>query len=318
MIKILQIGSNFGLSHLEAAKNIKNFKINAISSPNINKKKIKYKINTYINYHTAIKKEKPNIILLATPPKIQEKILNFILKNDISLNAIFLEKPISTSYLKTKKIIKKLRKKKILFLVNFIFTQLSCFKKMIKLYNYKKVKELNYKWHFRQSYFENKIDTWKIKPSEGGGLVNYYLIHVFYNLLCICKNISIKNIYFKRKEILDEIFIECKSGKKIININLNINSPKRIHELQFVNSNNTIDFIRNTTKDWTKNFYFNKYKNLDKKNSSRTDLTEKNLSILKKNVIGKKDFNNIGNYYNLVLDAHSLCGIVLKKLNYDK
>ncbi len=317
MIKILQIGSNFGLSHLKAAENIKNFKINAISSPNINKKKIKKNINTYKSYQTAIKKEKPDIILLATPPKIQEKILNFILKNDISLRAIFLEKPVSTSYFRTKDLIKKLKKKKILFLVNFIFTQLNCFKKMIKLYNFKKIKELNYNWHFRQSYFENKINTWKIRPSEGGGLVNYYLIHIFYNLLCICKNISIKKIFFKRKKILDEIFIICRSGRKIININLNINSPKRVHELEFVNNDNTIDLISNKTKDWTKNFYFNKYKNLDKKNASRVDLTEKNLSLLKKYVLDKKNFNNIGNYYHLVLNAHSLCGIVLKKLNND-
>ena len=102
MIKILQIGSNFGLSHLEAAKNIKNFKITAISSPNIDNKKINSRINKYTNYKLAIQKENPDVIFLATPPKTQEKVLSYILDNKISLRAIFLEKPISTSYLKTK------------------------------------------------------------------------------------------------------------------------------------------------------------------------------------------------------------------------
>ena len=205
-----------------------------------------------------------------------------------------------------------------MFLVNFIFTQLNCFKKMIKLYDLKKVKEIEYRWHFRQSYFENKIDTWKIRPSEGGGLINYYLIHVFYNLLCICKNLRIKNIIFKRKKILEEISIICRSGKKIINIHLKINSFKRLHELKFINNRDKVDFIRNKSKDWTKNFYFNNYKNLDKKNASRVNLTKKNLSLLKKNIFDNKNSKYIENYYYLVLNAHSLCGRILKKLNNEK
>ena len=189
---------------------------------------------------------------------------------------------------------------------------------MIKLYDLKKVKEIDYKWYFRQSYFENKIDTWKIRPSEGGGLINYYLIHVFYNLLCICKNLRIENFTVKRKKVLEEISIICRSGRKIINIHMHINSPKRLHELKFVNYNDKVHFIRNKSKNWTKNFYFNIHKNLDKKNFSRVDLTKKNLSLLNKYIIGKKNSKNIENHYHLVLKAHSLCERVIIKLNNEK
>ena len=104
------VGSNFGLrGYLPAINKIDNLKIKIICSRNRNNIKIKnlknFKHET--NWKNIFKKE-IDLIILAVPPKIQEKIIQFNLKHK---KKIIFEKPISTKYLKSKKILEKLKKK---------------------------------------------------------------------------------------------------------------------------------------------------------------------------------------------------------------
>ena len=124
MIKNINIfGSNFGsLVHLEAVKKISKFLNILICSPNIHKKKINLcKSKKFNNYQETLKSN-PDAVGIATQPKIQSKICKYIIKNKInSIKYILLEKPIAQNFKEVKSIIKGLKKRKINFLVNFIF-----------------------------------------------------------------------------------------------------------------------------------------------------------------------------------------------------
>jgi hypothetical protein len=90
-MNLLIIGSNFGRMHLEAAIKSKKFKEIFISSPNIMNKNIRFK-NKYNNYKKILKTKKINMIVIATPPKIQNDIIEYNQMNgnceDIEQNLI--------------------------------------------------------------------------------------------------------------------------------------------------------------------------------------------------------------------------------------
>ena len=85
--------------------------------------------------------------------------------------------------METSKLLKRLNKKQVKFIVNFIYVNIEEFIEFKKIINKNEIKNFTYEWNFKQGYFLNKKKTWKISDKDGGGLVNYYLIHIFYNLL---------------------------------------------------------------------------------------------------------------------------------------
>ena len=107
-LNLLIIGSNFGKIHLKTAINSKQFEKISISSPNIHKKNISKLINKYNDFKKAILCENFDMITIATKPRIQNEILNFIYKNKKFPKFIFLEKPVLDESIK---ILKKFPKK---------------------------------------------------------------------------------------------------------------------------------------------------------------------------------------------------------------
>jgi len=307
MIKnIIIFGSNFGsVVHINAIKKLKLFSKISVCSPNIKKKKITIKnIKKYTDYKTALKNNY-DAVGVATTPNIQSKICNYIIKNKKNLKYILLEKPIAPKFNEAKKIIKFLIKNKINFLVNFIFENISAFKELLKILKKKKIIYVKYEWTFKQAYFKNKIKTWKTNYLYGGGIVNYYLIHVFYNLYLFFNDLKIIKIeYVKNKKLVTKInLLMLDSEKTNIIVQMNINSSNRKHSLLFVTAKEKYNLI-NTSKDWVKNF--NLYKNGKKirfrnKKYSRVNLTAQNYNklfmskYLKKEIIKK------------IIKSHKLC-----------
>ena len=316
MKKILIIGSNFGsktyLNSLFILK--KKFHI-YICSPNIFKKNIDKNIVKYQSYKVALLKNKFDYIICATKPNIQFSVVQHLIKNKISIKGILLEKPISQNLIKTKKLVNLLTKNKIIFFVNFIFSELESYKSLKILLKRKKINKIDYFWSFKQAYFLNKISTWKINDREGGGLIKFYGIHAIYHLVDLFNIDSkvkffIKALKFKKQYItfLNIIFFH-KNIK--INLILNNNSNKVLHSVKIKNEQGLIHFI-NKDKDWTKafNLIVNK-KKIKIKKESRIDLTQKTI---KKLICNKKMFNKnfFLNYMNNILTAHILCEKIYK------
>jgi len=310
--KIIIFGSNFGsVTHLTSAKDIKKFSKISICSPNIKKKSQFKKLETYNDYNDALKNNF-NFVSIATPPFIQSNICNKIFKKKKIPKFIFLEKPIATNFKETKKIITKLNKRRINFLVNFIFDNIPAFVKLKKIISKKKIISVKYKWFFRQKYFENKKRTWKTNYKKGGGIINYYLIHVFYNLLLYFDDIKIKYINIKKTgSIITNIDLkgETKDEKKI-QINIDINSKNTIHQFFILTKKGKFNLI-NKTKDWVKNFTLyknNKMINLNENNINRKILT---LINYKKLIKGKYSKHLTTKRY---LISHKLCNQIINQI----
>ena len=230
-LNLLIIGSNFGKYHLNASLKSGKFKNISIVSPNIFKKKIPKKIKKFENFELAFKNLKIDMLTIATKPKIQSNILKYIYNKKKVPKFILLEKPLMNESIKT---IKKFPKKT-LILTNFIFSfnsQWINFKKKIE--NLKEINSFEYTWFFNQAYFKNKKKTWKIEPSNGGGLINYYLPHAIFNILNIFKNIKLKKIIKKKynNNILTYLELNFSMDKKILSLKISNKSNFNLHKLK--------------------------------------------------------------------------------------
>ncbi len=306
-VKAITFGSNFGFKvHYNCLKKFFKFKEIAICSPNIIKKKISAS-KKFSKFNIALRNNF-DFISISTPPFIQNKICSLILKKNKKPKFLILEKPVAENFNSTKKIIQNLKKKKIKYLVNFIFTNIKEFQVFKKLIIRNEIKEFNYVWNFQQAYFLNKKETWKISEKKGGGLINYYLIHIFYNLLFFFKKVEILNVNLSRhRKIITKCNIILEIDKSFkLKISMNINSQKNLHYLNFKTKNSFFE-LSNKTKDWVNGFkvYKNKKKiSVNSRKINRNSLTYNNY--LKIN--NKRDRKN----NNLLSErAHEYCNKVL-------
>ena len=294
----LTFGSNFGYwSHFRSLIKLKKTKNNFIYSP---KAHIKLNLNKkFLINKKQIKKTKFDLISIATPPKIQNKIC---IDNVKKTKYFFLEKPLTENFKRTLKLLKIFKKNKIKYFLNFIFPNIINFQIFKNLIKKKKITHGLYVWKFKQGYFENRRINWKIKNSEGGGLVNFYLIHVFYNLLFLIGEFKIIKIIQKKEKILKKISIYIQTKNKFqIEINVNINSNSNLHKISFTDKKNIYE-IKNKSKNWVQNF--NIYRNniiikKDKNIHGRNDLTYINLRKLveNKNIEKEKNFFELAHFY---------------------
>ena len=303
---IILYGSNFGFkSHLYSLKKMK-FKNVYIYSPNVKKKKINLN-KKYILTKQQMLKKNLDLITIATPPVIQKKIIQKHINN--KRNFLFLEKPLAENYLESKKIFNLFKKKRFRYFINFIFPNIENFKNFKKILKNKVLIKGKYIWKFRQAYFKNLAPTWKIKNNLGGGLVNFYLIHVIFNLLDYFGPFKIKNIKYEGKKIVTKLNLLLLTKKNIsIEIYIDINSSKNIHSIKLENSKNTF-LLRNFSKDWVKNFKIlvndKKIKIKNYKEQGRKELTLINL----KKLISSK---NLESYYLNFELAHKYCDKINK------
>tara|TARA_B100000902_G_C27223903_1_gene871108 strand:+ start:123 stop:1082 length:960 start_codon:yes stop_codon:yes gene_type:complete len=279
-LKLLIIGSNFGKYHLNASIKSKKFDKIIISSPNILKKKLPKKIYKYKNFRIPLKNSKIDMITIATKPKIQNKVLKYLLQEKIFPKYIFLEKPLLKESIS---ILKKFPKKSHI-LTNFIFlfsNKWKIFQKKIMNSNFKG--NFEYNWFFKQAYFVNKKKTWKTNPIHGGGLINYYLPHAIFNILSIYKNVKFIEIIKKRyhQNLLTFLEIKFLLNKNFSILRINNNSNINLHKLEFNISSNNINLtICNKSNKWLSNFkIYSQNKQIDntKKISSSSDGREKIL-----------------------------------------
>jgi predicted dehydrogenase len=269
-MNVALIGSNFALrGYLPVIKKINKLNLKIICSRNIRKnQKINAEGVILENNWKNIFKYNIDLIILAVPPKVQEKILLYNLKFK---KKIIFEKPISTNYLLSKKIIKEIKNKKINSEVNLTFLNHKLFKKVKKIINQNLSQLISYKvsWSVLSQDMNKKIISWKTDESRGGGIKNIFLIHVFsyiqflfghYEKLNVkVKNVNLQNLMYKK-------FINCELlSNSIYRGNISLLVKKKgiqEHKIEIKFKKFKLKLFTKS-KDWTKNF---KLKIYDKKN----------------------------------------------------
>lgn len=128
---------NLNVSHYNAIKNSRNFKLVAIVD---NKKVICKDYPCYKDYNIAIKKHKPDIIVLSTPTKSHFSILKKIIKFK-NIKIVLCEKPFTENYLQAQKIKKLFKNSKTKIFINYMRNTDYMFSNM--LHKYFKGKQVN-------------------------------------------------------------------------------------------------------------------------------------------------------------------------------
>ena len=307
-INVALVGSNFALKgYLPVIKKISQLNLKIICSrnifKNINKEILSKNIKFEKNWEKVFTKE-IDLIICAVPPIIQEKILIYNLKYK---KKIIFEKPISTSYIKSKHIIKKIKEKKIACSINLTFIFHPLFikvKNLIKQKTLGKVIKYEINWSFMSQDLNKKIKSWKTQEKLGGGIKNIFLTHVFaYCEFLFGKNIlkkyKFESFNFKKIKYKKNIYCELTNPKSVSG-KINVFVKKKgyqSHHVKIFFEKGYLELF-GKSKDWTKDFKLKIHYNAKNK--------IKNVKL-----VNKKKFLD-----GRSSQIHYLFAKFLKKLNY--
>ena len=305
-MNIALVGSNFGIKgYLPAIKKIKNVKLKIICSRNIKKlKNYDLKNIIHVTDWKKIFKDNIRIVILAVPPKLQEKIITYNLKYK---KRVIFEKPISSSYFRSKKLVERIKKKKIKAEVNLTYLNHDLFKKLKYIIDKQILGptiDFKINWNFISHDLNKKIKSWKTNEKLGGGIKNIFLTHVFsycqffFGDLTL-RDYSTKIVKFKGLNFKNKIFCNV-VNQNHLNGKILINTKKdglQSHKIK-INFKNGHVKLFTKSKDWTKDFTLE----VNNKNS-------KKIKIYKS--MNKKLFID-GRSYQI----HAMIKDFLKKPNY--
>jgi predicted dehydrogenase len=275
------IGKNFGLKVLSKALiKTKRFDLKAISfqSKKFDKNLIK-RSSFFSNWRDLIKDKDIKAVIIATPPVMHEKIINFAIQHK---KHIFCEKPCTISSEKVNKIIKKIKSKNffISHIVNYELSEIESFKYFKNLIKKDKlkIKSIEIEWNI---FNRSKLKSWKNFHSKGGGLIFNYYCHTLHYVESLFGKITSTNCLtkfnlHKRNDII-KVLLKLKNS---ISCSVEINSSKYL----------------------AKNKLFHKL----------TIFTNKGKFIIKSNTVNISDGFSINKYYS------SKDKLVKRKIFYDK
>ena len=312
-MKVALIGSNFSLKgYLPVIKKLKKLDLKIICSRHIHdiKKNIDIKNITYEANWKNIFKKNIDLIILAVPPKIQEKILMYNMKYK---KRIFFEKPIASNASKSEVIYNLLKKNRIKSDLNLTYLNHKLFHKVKSIIQSNSLGSLiNYsiKWSVVSYDFYNKIKSWKTDESCGGGIKNIFMTHILSYCEYFFGKYKIKKFTIKKTKFFDKNF------KNYISIDLaNENTSGKILLFTKKTGNQShlikINFLKGSiklftnSKDWTKDFILEVKKNKKKtvyklmKNNKFNDGRCFQIYYGLKNFIDGSNNNNL----NYCLDA---------------
>lgn len=185
---------------------------------------------------------KADNIILAIPPMEQ---FNFIFKNvkKIGNKNLFLEKPIASTPNESLKLINFLDINKIKFFINYSFLYLNWFE---NLFNKVRILDSDHTveiiWKFKAYFLKNEIITWKSQIEKGGGILNFFGIHMVAVITALdYHNCQIKKI-IKQKNKIKFLFI--KSNKPVIKLTIDINSTDDIFKINLHKKDRLIEIIK--------------------------------------------------------------------------
>lgn len=302
-IPIAIIGKNFGYKVLaRSLKKTKRFDLKSLSfkSNKFNNNSIK---NIFLtsNWKDVVKDKEIKAVVIASPPTMHEKIINFAIKYQ---KHIFCEKPCSLTFKKIDKIIRKIKSKKLFIshMVNYEMMELKAFKYFNSLIKKKKFKinSIEVEWNVLNQTKEN---NWKNFHKNGGGLMfNYYCHSLFYIEKMFGKINSLKrktNFSLNKKNNALEVIVKLKNN---IFCSIKISSTKLLKEkelfhkiLIYTNQGNYI--IKCRTVNISDQFSIEKVIALKNKVVKKIIFNEKKSS---------NDFRILPSYFNFIKFADSI------------
>jgi len=320
--KLLIIGSNFGKRHYNVLN--KNYKFDYyIHSQNILKKKIFFKNAKFINNINNIDKFFFfHTIVCCTTPLYQKKIVSRILKKKISCKYLMLEKPVTNDLALIKKLYKHCLSNKINLRVNFTYSELKVSKIISKIISQISFQKVYFNLDFFHHYLKKKNNSWKNFTKLGGGVVNYYLIHIIYLFIKNFPKLKIDKInVFLNNNVLKGLCIKLKNNNsKIFEIKTNLDSLKNVHKYLIIKKKEKIEIFTKQI-DWYKKYNLK----IQIKNKTKTIKINENLdNAIKKNyekLFVRFNKHKLNNYYNIIYHTHKICNDInnrIKKYDFKK
>lgn len=187
MLKIGIIGSGFGVIGLMPAfDSIKDCKIVAIC---VKKSELLMnycdrigEINIYADWQLLLENEDLDAIALAVTPNAQYQIAKVAITKGLH---VFAEKPLTANISQARELLALAKKMKITHGIDFIFQEISEWKKVKELIDretFGKLKHISINWDFLSGDIKNKRSSWKTSVPEGGGALSFYFSHGLYYL----------------------------------------------------------------------------------------------------------------------------------------
>jgi predicted dehydrogenase len=301
-INIGIIGKNFGQKViLNAFTKNKHLNVIAISSLKKPENKIlkEDKIIFYSNWKKMIDNKLINAVAIATPPHIQEKIINYSIKKK---KHIFCEKPFTESFFKANRLLNILKKNnKVANIVNYIFPEIDCWKLLKKKIKRQTVKEIKLGWKMNSKFKKN---SWKFKHNQGGAVLYNFACHSIYYLEYLFGKITFlkSQVLYKNKNFpyrLKGIFYFFSGAKAEVDINL-FSRKKQFHQVKVKTNKSSFNlssgansiydkFNLKLERPQKKIFKFNKQNNYEKKDF-RIEPTYKNSIKFSKWILNKKEY----------------------------
>jgi predicted dehydrogenase len=181
MIKVALIGAGkMGQSHLAILGAHSDVKVVGVTDPSklVTDVLSKYgSFNCYIDYKKMFEAEKPEAVFVAAPTKYHTEIVSELLKGNIH---VFVEKPFSLNTQEGKTLVQLAKEKKLINQVAYHNKFLGTFEEAKQLISEGFLREIQ---HFTGEAYgpvvvKPKLDTWRSKPTEGGGCLMDYASHV--------------------------------------------------------------------------------------------------------------------------------------------
>jgi hypothetical protein len=318
LIKTCVIGYNYAKSTLiPILKENKKINIIGICTKNKNSE-LEISYNRFSLWKKMINTLKPKLVVIAVPPKIQSKIVKYLILKKISF---FAQKPLTYNFkdaLIIQSILKNCKNIKIAIDLNFLeLKPIIFFRKIIKRNTPKKNIYIQVKWLFNSGI--HKKNHWKNKKSDGGGMYYNFGFHLFSIIINFFGDVKV--ILAKKEKYFDLIELETSNKIKIKVFFSNRFSNKNIFSIKYLCKKLTNYELLNRSKDYHGNFLvlknkkiiFRQSQNIQRKNSRQIAsglVLKKLLSSI--NLIDKKKLSE--NHYNLDMSikVHSIIEDVYK------
>jgi len=206
MLKIGIIGSGFGQYGLFPAFNsIARCKVVAICGKKSEQliaycKSTGFK-NIYTDWELLLNNEELDAVALAVTPHAQYTIAKAAIMKGLH---VFAEKPLTANLAQARELLFLAKKKNIIHGIDFIFPEISEWKKVKALLDNKTLGELRHisvNWDFLSYDIKNKKSSWKSNVADGGGALSYYFSHGLYYLEHFAGNITdVRSLFSYSKE----------------------------------------------------------------------------------------------------------------------
>jgi predicted dehydrogenase len=218
-----------------------------------------------------IKECKPDLVLVAVPPKLQSNILSYLINNNVNFLA---QKPLTYNFNDAKKIFHKFNKKNIKAAVDLNFLKITAiykYKKLLKKYAGLR-SSIEIKWLFKSGTLKEK-KSWKNIIKDGGGSYLNFGFHLISLIIYLFGDIKYLKRY-NRKNKVDYLKGETKKGQSLKIKFSNDCISKNIFSIKSTTTKKKSLVLENRSANYHGNFIIYNKNNFEKKNIIFKDISQ--------------------------------------------